>query len=129
MAEYISRVRGYEILQMKAEFFKDENDWMWFFYAKEIYMRKCKTNKGLSNVDAKKKAEKIKEDKARAKKQLIEELEEFNNPKGPKNTAIANMLNHMNSYYEELKVKEGIDDEFHNVDKNSIIHRIEDVIK
>jgi hypothetical protein len=41
---------------MKAEFYKDENDWMWFFYAKEIYMRKCKTNKGLSNIDAKMKA-------------------------------------------------------------------------
>jgi hypothetical protein len=53
---------------MKAEFIKDENDWMWFFYAKEIYFRKCKTNKGLSNVDAKKKAEKQKVDKAKAKK-------------------------------------------------------------
>ena len=52
---------------MKAEFYKDENDWMWFFYAKEIYMRKCKNHKGLSNVDAKKKADKLREDKKRAK--------------------------------------------------------------
>ena len=43
--------------------------------------------------------------------------------------AIAGMLNHMNSYYEELKAKEGIDENFHDVDKNSIVHKIEDVIK
>jgi hypothetical protein len=59
----------------------------------------------------------------------VDELEEFNNPKGQKNMAIANMLNHMNSYYEELKVKEGIDENFHDVDKNSKIHKIEDVIR
>lgn len=53
---------------MKAEFYKDENDWMWFFYAKDIHVRECKTNKGLSNVDAKAKAEKLRLDKARAKK-------------------------------------------------------------
>jgi hypothetical protein len=43
--------------------------------------------------------------------------------------AIANMLNHMNNYYEELKAREGIDEDFHNVDKNSIVHKIEDVIR
>ena len=67
---------------MKAEFYKDENDWMWFFYAKDVHIRECKTNKGLSNVDAMAKAEKLRLDKAKAKKQLVEELEEFNNPKG-----------------------------------------------
>ena len=97
---------------MKAEFYKDENDWMWFFYAKEIYVRKCRNNTGMSNIDAKKKAEKMKADKAEAKKILIKELEEFNNPKNPKNHVITNMLNHMNSFYEEMKTSEGIDDDF-----------------
>ena len=29
-----------EILQMKAEFFKDENGFIWLFYVKHIHMRK-----------------------------------------------------------------------------------------
>jgi hypothetical protein len=53
---------------MKAEFYKDENDWMWFFYAKDVYVRPCRTNKGTSNVNAKEKADKIRLDKAKAKK-------------------------------------------------------------
>ena len=59
MCDYISQVNGQEILQMKAEFFKDENDFIWFYYAKEIYMRKNIHRKALSNDDAKKKAHKI----------------------------------------------------------------------
>jgi hypothetical protein len=60
---------------MKAEFTKDENGWIWFFYAKDIYMRKNKNRTGLSNVDAKKKAEKQREDRENAKKRLVAELE------------------------------------------------------
>lgn len=39
------------------------------------------------------------------------------------------MMDGMNSYYEELKEKEGIDEDFHNIDKNNIVHRLEDVIR
>ena len=39
------------------------------------------------------------------------------------------MMDSMNSYYEELKEKEGIDAEFHNIDKNNIVYRLEDVIR
>jgi accessory colonization factor AcfC len=39
------------------------------------------------------------------------------------------MMDGMNTYYEELKEKEGIDDDFHNIDKNNIVHRLEDVIR
>ena len=62
---------------MKAEFIKDENGWIWFFYSKDIYIRKNKNRQGLSNVDAKKKAEKAKEDRENAKKRLVDELETF----------------------------------------------------
>lgn len=57
MCEYISKIRGHEILQMKAEFVRDENGWIWFFYARDVFMRKNKNRTGLSNVDAKKKAD------------------------------------------------------------------------
>ena len=62
---------------MKAEFTKDENGWIWFFYSRDIYIRKNKNRQGLSNVDAKKKAEKAKEDRENAKKRLVDELESF----------------------------------------------------
>lgn len=39
------------------------------------------------------------------------------------------MMDGMNAYYEELKEKEGIDEDFHNIDKNNIVHRLEDVIR
>ena len=29
-------------MQIKAEFFKDENGFIWFFYAKSIYIRKSR---------------------------------------------------------------------------------------
>jgi accessory colonization factor AcfC len=35
----------------------------------------------------------------------------------------------MNQFYEELKEREGIDEDFNNVNKNSQIHRVEDVIR
>ena len=42
MGAYLQKVRGLELLQMKAEFFKDENGYIWFFYAKEICIRKSR---------------------------------------------------------------------------------------
>ena len=44
MCHYISQVRQIEILQMKADFYVDSNDQIWFFYAREIVWR----NKRLS---------------------------------------------------------------------------------
>ena len=34
--DYISKVKGYEILRMKVEFIKDENGFIWLFYARNI---------------------------------------------------------------------------------------------
>lgn len=59
---------------MKAEFVKDENGWIWFQYARDIHMRKCRSRVGLSNVDAKKQAERLREDRENAKKRLVSEL-------------------------------------------------------
>ena len=56
MCEYIQRVRGFEILAMFVEFFRDENDFVWFYYAKNIHIRKSSTRTGMSNAEAKKKA-------------------------------------------------------------------------
>lgn len=33
---YISKVKGIEILKMKVDFLKDENGYIWLFYASEI---------------------------------------------------------------------------------------------
>ena len=73
---------------MKAEFIRDENDWIWFFNAKEIFLRKCRNSDGISNFDAKAKAEKLARDKAEAKKVLMKELNEYNNPNKAKNQTI-----------------------------------------
>lgn len=62
---------------MKVEFFKDDNDCIWFYYAKDVFMRKNQHKKPLSNDDAKKRATKIQENREIAKKQLIKELEAF----------------------------------------------------
>ena len=40
MGYYIQTIHGFEILRMYAEFFKDENGYIWFFYAHNIYGRK-----------------------------------------------------------------------------------------
>ena len=53
---------------MQAEFFKDENDFIWFYYAKDIYMRKNIHKKPMSNDDAKKRADKILQNREIAKK-------------------------------------------------------------
>jgi len=62
---------------MKAEFMKDENDYIWFFYAKDIYMRENKHKSPTANKDAKQRAEELKANKELAKRQLIQELHEF----------------------------------------------------
>lgn len=35
---YIQKVRGFEVLRMNAEFFKDHNGWIWFYYAHDIFV-------------------------------------------------------------------------------------------
>lgn len=39
MCHYVSAVRKMEILQMKADFYIDANEKVWFFYAKDIVWR------------------------------------------------------------------------------------------
>ena len=43
---YISQVWGIEVLQLKAEFLKDENGFIWLFYVRDIFTR-TKKNKNL----------------------------------------------------------------------------------
>lgn len=50
---YIQKVRGFEVLSMKAEFFKDHNGWIWFYYAQNIHVRQISTGNALSSEDAK----------------------------------------------------------------------------
>lgn len=47
IAEYIQKVRGQELLQMNAEFCKDDNGFIWLFYAKNIFIRKSFNDPGL----------------------------------------------------------------------------------
>lgn len=51
---YAQKVHGKEILQMKAEFFKDTNGKIWFFYARGIQCRTNTNTKALNCDDAKK---------------------------------------------------------------------------
>ena len=67
---------------MNAEFIKDDNGFIWLFYAKNIFMRKSAHDSGLlagapTKQEIQMQAKKRQEDKERAKKLLIEELEVF----------------------------------------------------
>ena len=44
---------------MQAEFFRDENGFIWFFYAHNIYGRKILNKKTMNSEDAKKEAKKL----------------------------------------------------------------------
>jgi hypothetical protein len=41
MCYYLQKVRGVEILQMKAEFLRDENSNVWLSYVKDITVRRA----------------------------------------------------------------------------------------
>jgi len=77
MAYYISTIHGHEVLMMQAEFFKDENGFIWFYYAHNIYTRKIINKKTMSSEDAKQEAIKLKETKERQRQNMIAELRQF----------------------------------------------------
>ena len=80
MCHYIQKVYQYEILQMKAEFLKDENGNIWFYYASNIQGR-SRNKKGSSevaqqnamNIEAGK--QKVNEDEER--QEMEDELQEY----------------------------------------------------
>jgi hypothetical protein len=59
MGYYVSTIHGFEILRMSAEFFKDENGFIWFFYAHNIQGRKILNKKAMNSEDAKKEAKRV----------------------------------------------------------------------
>ena len=77
MAYYISTIRGIEILMMQAEFFKDENGYFWFYYAQNVYVRQVQNRKTLNSKDAKREAKKIAENKEKVRKNMIDELQQY----------------------------------------------------
>ena len=70
----MSKMRKYEILTMNAEFFKDDNGFVWFSYAHGIYVRKNLNRAALSSEEAKKEAKKIQMNKEKMRKNMINEL-------------------------------------------------------
>jgi len=120
---------------MNAEFFKDDNGFIWLFYAKNIFIRKSHHEQGLiagtlSKAEVQKQAKKKLEDKERAKRQLIEELKTFEREQfgggrrhenaTKKNGKVTKMMNFMGEFYEDLKVQEGIDDNYLRIDKADV---------
>lgn len=75
MAYYISTIRGIEILMMQAEFSKDENGYIWFFYAHNVHVREVPNKKTLNSKDAKREAKKIAENKEKVRQTMIQELQ------------------------------------------------------
>ena len=45
MAYYISKLYNKEVLRMRCEFMKDDNDTIWFSYASRVIMRPVKSHK------------------------------------------------------------------------------------
>jgi len=68
MCYYISKVRGYEVLMMQAEFFKDENGFIWFYYSHNITVRKNLYKVTVNGEEAKKEAKKMANNKDRMRK-------------------------------------------------------------
>lgn len=122
MAYYISTIRGIEILMMVAEFSKDENGYVWFYYAQEIYIRDVPNKKTLNSKDAKREAKKIAENKEKVRQTMIQELQQYEaQQRNQKNRATEKMLDFMNSYYKEMKSEIGMDDNAkHNDDDNNL---------
>ena len=108
---YISKVRGIEILQMKAEFLKDENQFIWFYYAHNIYCRKNQNKNTMNSEDAKKQAIKLQQSKERQRQKMVKELEDYEQQqRSQKSAATQKMLGTMNSYYQTLKSEVGFED-------------------
>ncbi|CDW81558.1 UNKNOWN [Stylonychia lemnae] len=105
IAYYVSKVYNKEILQMKAEFLKDENGNIWFFYASNIRTRKTST-RALPAYNMKNSASQ----KANVQKeQLIAEIDQYEQEQNVnQNKSIGRMLNIMDSYYSNMKVDMGI---------------------
>lgn len=122
---------------MKAEFMKDDNGFMWFFYAKNIHIRKGKLpgmqDSVVSKDEAKKAAQRKREEQEKAKQQLIQELDSFEKEcskrGGPeKYKPILKMMEFMERYYAELKEKQGIKE--HSLEVHSTkVPNIEEVIQ
>ena len=74
MAYYIQKVYGYELLYMKAEFFKDQNGTIWLFYSKDIKWRETLRKDITSTHEAKKQAKKMAANKEALRKQMVNEL-------------------------------------------------------
>jgi hypothetical protein len=62
---------------MKAEFFKDYNGEIWFYYCKDICVRPSKGANAISSTDAKKQAKQLQQSKDVVRKQMINDLEQF----------------------------------------------------
>jgi hypothetical protein len=56
---------------MKVEFLKDENGFIWLFYARDISCRKNINNKDLNSKDAKAKAIEIQANKMKMRNQMV----------------------------------------------------------
>ena len=62
---------------MKAEFWKDDNGFVWFVYARHIYVRTNRNKEALSSEQAKKEAKKIQMNKEKMRKNMIDELTQY----------------------------------------------------
>ena len=62
---------------MKVEFLKDENGFIWLFYARDISCRKNINNKDLNSKDAKAKAIEIQANKLKMRNQMVVELQQY----------------------------------------------------
>lgn len=124
--DYIQKVRNWELLQMKAEFFKDANGDIWFYYAKDIQMRMVTSNKLVDREEANKKVKQAQKAKEATRNQMIEELAEYEQKmSSSKNKSIERMYDVMKGYYDNLKQEVNIVTDA-NVDEDD--HELEGIL-
>lgn len=125
ICNYLQKVRQIEILQMKAEFLRDENQNIWLHYVRNIKIRRIEQKWNLHNItSSESEPNAVQQLENQQKAVLLGELQDFQEQsdalqkqatkerRAPKDRASVRMLNVLDEYYGEMKDAVGIDPHF-----------------
>lgn len=78
VCHYLQKVRQIEVLQMKVEFLKDENQNVWFSFAKDLHIRRMKQHINLIQLKQEDNSETLAQQHKHAQEELLRnELKEY----------------------------------------------------
>lgn len=109
MCAFIQKTHLLEILQLDAEFIKDENGYIWLSYAADIEVRKTKAAIRKEEIVKKKEGSKVL-GAMEVRQNMLEETKSFGNERTNRSNKI---LGIMDKYYQGLKDGMQFDDHAH----------------